>query len=61
MREEVTNMLQREQHQEPSMNGAAIVLSDGREVPITDTMVRDSLESLAESSHNPQTPGRRSA
>ncbi|MEQ5833420.1 hypothetical protein J3364_00195 [Marinobacter sp. NFXS9] len=29
------------------MNGAAIILSDGREIPITDTMVRDSLEKLA--------------
>ncbi|WP_168203161.1 PA1571 family protein [Marinobacter fonticola] len=32
------------------MNGAAIVLSDGREIPITDTMVRKSLEELAEES-----------
>ncbi|BES71090.1 hypothetical protein RE428_21080 [Marinobacter nanhaiticus D15-8W] len=41
--------MKQENHETESwMNGAAIVLSDGREVPITDTMVRQSLEELAE-------------
>ncbi|MGP4842652.1 PA1571 family protein [Marinobacter sp. 1Y8] len=35
------------QSTETWMNGAAIILSDGREIPITDTMVRSSLEKLA--------------
>lgn len=61
MREEVKVMLQREQSNEPSMNGAAIVLSDGREVPITDTMVRKSLESLAESSSSREGRGHQAA
>lgn len=61
MREENKEMLQREQSSEPSMNGAAIVLSDGREVPITDTMVRKSLESLAGSASRPHDRSRQSA
>ncbi|WP_158007612.1 PA1571 family protein [Marinobacter sp. X15-166B] len=39
-------MLQQKHDKESGMNGAAIVLPDGREVPITDTMVRQSLEAL---------------
>ncbi len=39
-------MLQQKQSPEPWMNGAAIVLSDGREIPITETMVRLSLEAI---------------
>ncbi|SDW56608.1 PA1571 family protein [Marinobacter mobilis] len=45
MREDNT-VMQQKQSAEPWMNGAAIVLSDGREVPITDTMVRQTLDSL---------------
>lgn len=30
------------------MNGAAIVLSDGREIPITHTMVQNTLKTMAE-------------
>lgn len=41
-------MTQQNTSAESWMNGAAIVLSDGREIPITDTMVRDSLAKLAE-------------
>ena len=43
-------MNQENREKESWMNGAAIVLSDGREIPITDTMVRRSLEELAEKS-----------
>ncbi|MDX1459167.1 MAG: hypothetical protein R3276_16365 [Marinobacter sp.] len=39
-------MVQHKQNPEPWMNGAAIVLSDGREVPITDTMVRQTLDQI---------------
>lgn len=49
---EVDKVMQERQRPESWMNGAAIILSDGREVPITDTMVRQSLESLAESGHD---------
>ncbi|MDX1754784.1 MAG: hypothetical protein R3175_01865 [Marinobacter sp.] len=42
-------MVQPKQSPEPWMNGAAIVLSDGREIPITETMVRQSLERLLKS------------
>lgn len=45
MREDNT-VMQQKQSPEPWMNGAAVVLSDGREVPITDTMVRQTLDSL---------------
>ncbi|MDX1633004.1 MAG: hypothetical protein R3280_00055 [Marinobacter sp.] len=41
-------MLHKRQNPEPEMNGAAIVLSDGREVPITDTMVKQALDNLAQ-------------
>lgn len=47
-------MLHKRQSAEPWMNGAAIVLSDGREVPITDTMVKKSLESLADAASEDQ-------
>lgn len=43
------------------MNGAAIVLSDGREVPITDTMVQQSLEKLAEKCETEEAPYKRAA
>lgn len=39
-------MIQQKQNPEPWMNGAALVLSDGREVPITDRMVQRALEAL---------------
>lgn len=42
------SMLHKRQNPEPEMNGAAIVLSDGREVPITDTMVKQALDNLAQ-------------
>ncbi|WP_413231708.1 PA1571 family protein [Marinobacter sp.] len=42
-------VVQPKQSPEPWMNGAAIVLSDGREIPITETMVRQSLERLLKS------------
>ena len=45
---EKKEMMQQEQQSEDMMNGAAILLSDGREVPITDTMVRQSLDSMVE-------------
>ncbi|WP_166265806.1 PA1571 family protein [Marinobacter caseinilyticus] len=51
---ELTNMMQERQQSEPWMNGAAIVLSDGREVPITDTMVRKSLDALTHSGPDDQ-------
>lgn len=44
---EVDDVLQQKHTAEPWMNGAALVLSDGREVPITDSMVRRSLEAIA--------------
>lgn len=44
---EGNTVLQQKHNPEPWMNGAAVVLSDGREVPITDTMVRQSLEALS--------------
>lgn len=43
---EGNTVMQQKYNPEPWMNGAAVVLSDGREVPITDTMVRQSLESM---------------
>ncbi|WP_334312385.1 PA1571 family protein [Marinobacter sp. SS21] len=43
---EGNTVLQQKQSPESWMNGAAIVLSDGREIPITETMVRLSLEAL---------------
>ncbi len=39
-------MLQQKQSPEPWMNGAAIVLPYGREIPITETMVRLSLVAI---------------
>ncbi|MDV2079059.1 PA1571 family protein [Marinobacter xestospongiae] len=45
MREGKT-VIQQKQNPEPWMNGAALVLSDGREVPITDRMVQRALETL---------------
>lgn len=45
---EKKEMTQQQQQSEDLMNGAAIILSDGREVPITDTMVRQSLDSMVE-------------
>ncbi len=42
-----------QQQSEDLMNGAAIILSDGREVPITDTMVRQSLETMLEVTNDP--------
>lgn len=47
---EGNTVMQQKHNPEPWMNGAAVVLSDGREVPITDTMVRQSLESMITSS-----------
>lgn len=41
-------MTQQQMSAESWMNGAAIILSDGREIPITDTMVRNTLEQLSE-------------
>ncbi|WP_166255417.1 PA1571 family protein [Marinobacter salicampi] len=54
-------MLQQTQSSEPWMNGAAVVLSDGREVPITDTMVQQSLEALASNSNDAAKPARRAS
>ncbi|SFM51349.1 PA1571 family protein [Marinobacter zhejiangensis] len=51
---EGNTVMQQKHMSEPWMNGAAIVLSDGREVPITDTMVRQTLESLIQSQPEPQ-------
>lgn len=45
---ETDEVIQPEHKAEPWMNGAAIVLANGREVPITDSMVRQSLEKIAE-------------
>lgn len=49
---EKNEMMQQKQQPEDFMNGAAIILSDGREMPITDTMVRQSLDAMDESSSN---------
>lgn len=49
---EKKEMMQQKQQSEDLMNGAAIILSDGQEVPITDTMVRQSLDSLVRSSND---------
>lgn len=49
---EKNEMMQQKQQPEDFMNGAAIILSDGREMPITDTMVRQSLDAMDESSNN---------
>tara|TARA_R100000687_G_scaffold75833_1_gene67486 strand:- start:355 stop:525 length:171 start_codon:yes stop_codon:yes gene_type:complete len=46
------------QSTESWMNGAAIILSDGREIPITDTMVRSSLEKLAADNEDDQQTSR---
>lgn len=54
-------MKQENRTTESWMNGAAIVLSDGREVPITDTMVRQSLEDLAEKIEAEEIPYKRAA
>lgn len=49
---EKNEMMQQKQQSDDLMNGAAIILSDGREVPITDTMVRQSLDSIIEVSND---------
>lgn len=53
MTEKKEMMQQQQQQSEDLMNGAAIILSDGREVPITDTMVRQSLDSMVEFADDP--------
>ena len=58
---EGNTVIQQKQNPEPWMNGAAVVLSDGREVPITDTMVRQSLESLIQPSCEQPPRDRKSA
>ncbi|MEX0604218.1 MAG: PA1571 family protein [Marinobacter sp.] len=50
---EKKEMMQQEKQSEDLMNGAAIILSDGREVPITDTMVRQSLDAMVEPINDP--------
>ncbi|WP_152206882.1 PA1571 family protein [Marinobacter changyiensis] len=50
---EKKEVMQQKQQSEDLMNGAAIILSDGQEMPITDTMVRQSLDSIVESSNHP--------
>lgn len=55
------SMLQQKQSSEPWMNGAAVVLSDGREVPITDTMVQQSLKALASDLEDTSKPDRRAS
>jgi hypothetical protein len=45
--------MMQQQQSEDWMNGAAIILPDGREVPITDTMVRQSLDSMTEQVNDP--------
>lgn len=42
-------VLQQKHDEESLMNGAAVILADGREVPITDAMVQQSLEAFVES------------
>lgn len=58
---EVDDVLHQKHTAEPWMNGAAIVLSDGREVPITDSMVRQSLDAIVGATEEPEQPARRSA
>ncbi|WP_162628822.1 MULTISPECIES: PA1571 family protein [Marinobacter] len=52
-------MTQQQPQTESWMNGAAIVLSDGREVPITDAMVRSSLAQLADADDTREEPLRK--